>query len=282
MGTKYKDLRTAFNEYSKGYKNFETKENTEGLEPKVKPSMIGTPCERKAFYSFNQVNGVRTPMELKSKRIMLLGDYVEDMLVQGLREAGVIIDAVDPQTGRTPLWFGEPNPQFRLQALEFYIKHAFIDIVAELDDGIWICDTKSKNADRYREVEDLPPQKDLWQIVLYFYIFRRNLKRGDYDHIERLAKYKEEGPRGIRVWYYNKNNSYTKEVVYTPDGEVFKAIIERIERIYHASISEELPPKTKDYCNSCEFKRWCDEEDCGFTYDPELNKRFPKKIEDSG
>lgn len=249
-----------FNEYVKRVK--ERKPPKAGGEFRIKPSSLGTNCMRKLAYDSARIPEQST-MPIKNQRIALMGDYVEMMLVEALREAKVLVDYRNPD-GSIPLKDGKPNLQFPISSESLHIKKGFIDIVCILQEEkqepeLWIGDTKSIKDDRYKALDLKSIAKDYRQLLVYLYVFNKMLGEGHFDHIPELLPFKESGAKGMRLWYYNKNDSYSKEIVAERDHPEFIRLVDKIQATKEAWETKKLPPKTPEFCSTCGWKTNCDQ-----------------------
>lgn len=223
---------------------------------KITPSSLGSACERQKFY-----NATRTPrdygMDLKGKRICHLGDLLEDEVVTALRKPAGLIDYYD-KDGNTPIWWkgAAPNPQFPTPAENLFIKLAFIDLVIRADDGgLWLGDCKSIGENGYNSLPKGGKRAHYIQGLMYLHIFNKLLREGFYSHITELKGYTKA--EGFILFYYNKNNSQPKQIVFHENENDFGYLIQNILDLKAHADNETLPAKTKEFCNSCAFRDKC-------------------------
>lgn len=236
-------------------------------KPNMRPSILGSRCLRKILYGFLRVEtdfGWEVPRIKNFER----GEAYHDLVKNWMRQAFHMIDYTDSKTGKVPLhWKTKlPDPEFPVSDEDLSIKRAKIDDVGilkkipGLEDGLWLFEYKSinqKGFDRY--ILEGPKDEHLVQGTLYAFLFEENLKAGDYDHIEDLAPYKEEGIQGVIYIYLNRESDTEdwREFHLEKDSEVFTKTVEKVIKVkdYHAQ--GVLPPKTEDFCNWCEYRVKC-------------------------
>lgn len=225
-----------------------------GGKPSIKPSILGSPCLRKVYYSYNKAPE-DIPFPLENARITNLGTVIGEMLADAFYAEGVGIKFRKPDGSfyvddRT----GKPDYEFRLTCPELEIKLAKIDLVFTLDDGLWLGEFKSINERGFKELKGPKPDHNI-QGTTYLYLFNLALKEGKFAHIPELANYTEA--KGIRYVYYWKDKSQLKEFAVTKADETFKSIVFKIEEVKSHTANQTLPPKTPDWCQSCTYQRRC-------------------------
>lgn len=245
------DLTKIFNKVVKGPKR-EHKEKP----PSIKPSSLGTPCYRKLYYSYNNVEP-DFEFELKNLRIMKLGTAAGEMLIEEFRKAEDIkvVDYYN-EDGSTPKYGGGESKEFPLSAPELSIKLAFIDMVFIQDGKLYLGEFKTCNDDKYKSLKDIDLNHK-YQIFPYFYIFNKLLKEGKFSHIKELEGFTEA--EGMVVLYLNKNTSYMKQFQMQKDDQFFLHIIQKINAVKAFTEAKQLPPKTPDWCGSCQYRTKCQE-----------------------
>lgn len=222
--------------------------------PSIKPSMLGTPCMRKLYYSYNKAPE-DIPFPLTSARITNLGTAIGEMLFNAFDAEGVVVKYtkedgtyyIDEHTGKV-------DYEFRLTCPELGVKLGKIDLVLTLDDGLWLGEIKSINERGFKGLKG-PKPDHIMQGVLYLYLFNLALKEGKFKHIPQLAKF--EKANGIRFLYYWKDKSELNEYLVTSADQIFKNIVLKIEQTKYSSENDILPPPTEDYCQNCTFKFRC-------------------------
>lgn len=224
-----------------------------GGTPSIKPSMLGTACMRKLYYSYNKVSeDFAFPIE--TTRVTELGTAIGQYVASKFRKAGVLIDYVDVD-GKTPVKDGEENREFPIEVPELSISKGFIDLVLNLNGKIWLGEVKSINSFGFGKLKS-PKSDHVVQGVLYLYVFNKLLREGRYAHIPQLAGVQKV--EGIRYIYYNKDNSTMKEYMITEADDVFKNIVFKIENVKEFTKNGILPDKTPEFCNSCAWRLKCD------------------------
>lgn len=221
--------------------------------PSIKPSMLGSPCVRKIYYSYNKVPE-DIPFPLPNSRIANLGTAIGKMLADAYYKEGIGIKFVKPDGTYHKDFDGSDDYEFRVMCAELGVRLGKIDLVCILDDGLWLGEFKSIHDFGYSGLQ-APKPDHLIQGVLYLYLFNLALKNGEYSHIPELAKFTKAN--GIRFVYYGKNKSEMKEFIVTTADEVFKQIVVKIQLVMDYSTRKELPPKTPDYCSTCSWNKKC-------------------------
>lgn len=233
---------------------------------KIKPSVIGSPCLRKCYYTSGGVLP-DYPFPLSAKLRMKIGDAVGIAVTDVLRESGAMVDYHNPD-GSIPkqfkgkdeqgnVIFGEPNREFPISFPELFISSGKIDLVLILDSKLWIGEIKSINAKGFSGLT-APKPDHMIQGTSYYYIFNENMKAGKYKHIKALDGF--EKAEGCVYMYVNKEMSDPadiKEYFTTDADKFFSEIVQKILKIKADWDSKTLPPKTQDYCSSCNFRDKC-------------------------
>lgn len=225
--------------------------------PSIKPSVLGSPCVRKVYYSYNKAPE-DIPFPLANARITNLGNAVGKILFDAFDKEGIAIRFTKPDgTYYIDDFTGEPDYEFRLTCPELAIKLAKIDIVVTLDDGLWLGEFKSINERGFKELKG-PKNDHMIQGVTYLYLFNRALKEGLFSHIPQLARF--EKANGIRYLYYWKDKSELKEFVIPlgPKSEqIFRNVVEKVQQVQAFTEANELPPPSDDYCKTCTYQFRC-------------------------
>ena len=219
---------------------------------KIKPSMIGSKCLRKAFYACTETPE-DYPMPIGVQRICRLGDAVGDMLSEQFREAGVLIDYHN-EDGSIPKMFGSHNFEFPIEEPDLYIKKGYIDGVFNIDGKLWLGEFKSINSNGYKYLNG-PKEMHYYQGIIYYYVFNKLLQEGRYAHIKELEGF--EKAEGIVFLYYNKDTSTMKQFPVSQNDPFFQHVIERIMALKKFKEANELPPGTEDFCKSCNWRDKC-------------------------
>ncbi len=225
--------------------------STQPQSPKFKPSVLGSPCLRKIYYSYNRVlEDFASPIALQKYGDM--GDAAGERLARNLRDAGILIDYYDKE-GKTPIRFGKPNKEFPLKDIELEIS-AMIDAVVILENKLWLGEFKTIGK---RPFDGLfkPKNDHLIQGSTYLYLFNKALKDGHYSHIKELSRF--EKVEGIRFLYECRDNGDMKEFPITEADEVFRQTIAKIFTIKEHTKDGTLPPMTPDWCKSCPYRIKC-------------------------
>lgn len=230
---------------------------------KIKPSVVGSPCMRKIYYT----SAGMTPdygFPLDGKLRMLMGDAIHDIMAKVLRESGALIDYHNPDgtiprdfKGKNPdgtVIYGDENREFPISFPELFITSGKIDGVVVIDGELWIAEFKSINQKGFSGL--MQPKTDhMIQACSYYYIFNEHLKAGKYAHIKALDGFTEA--KGVYYLYINKDDTDIKEFKTTKQDEFFAQIVQKIIDVRAAYDSKTLPPKTQDYCYSCSYRDSC-------------------------
>ena len=201
--------------------------------PAFKPSALGTPCMRKLYYSYNRVPE-DYGLPLNVLRICDVGNWLHEMLTDAFKKSGTLL-----------------KDELRLVDAELEVS-AYIDGVFEIDGKLWLAEYKTINSNGFNKLRD-PKSEHKTQGVSYLYLFNRALKDGVYPEYEKYGQ-----AEGVIFLYVNKNNSEMKEFSLTEDDEEFMSIIEKMEIVKEANKNNTLPPKTQDWCQSCNWRDKCE------------------------
>lgn len=221
--------------------------------PSFKPSMLGSKCLRKIFYSYNRVIEDYAP-DKKSAKIMHLGNYVGDMISKLVQKSGqaIVYRNKDGSFNRKP--DGSIDSEFVLFDEVLDIKKAKIDEVIKCGDKVFLLEYKSAN-DRSFSSLNGPKDDHKIQGTLYYYIFNKMLEAGEFSHISELDGVTK--CEGVIYVYYNKNDSSIKEFLLDATEDVFIHTIEKIDKVTEFTKNDVLPPKTEDYCGTCPWRTKC-------------------------
>lgn len=228
-------------------------EKKEKSTPSIKPSILGSPCMRKVYYSYNKAPE-DIPFPLKSARITNLGNAIGKMLFDAYDKEGIAIRFTKPDGTYYLNDDGTPDYEFRLTCPDLDIKLGKIDIVCVLDDGLWLGEFKSIGENGYRTLRG-PKDDHMIQGVLYLFLFNLALKEGLFSHIPQLAKFTKAN--GVRFVYYRKDKSTLDEFFVTTGDELFKRIVNKVMVVKAHTENGTLPPPTEDYCDNCTYKFRC-------------------------
>lgn len=222
--------------------------------PTFKPSMLGSPCHRKIYYSYNKVPQDQD-FDPKMKRIMLLGDMFHDALKDTFREAGIMIDYYGEDHLENPdKYKTNSDREFRLTSPDLGIKLGKIDAILKIDGKIYLGEFKSINLKGFEKLHS-PKDDHLIQATLYLYIFNKMLAEGKYKHIKELDGYTQV--EGIIYLYVCKDNTEMKQFAIGPYQKVFVDTVNKIESVKAHTVNKTLPPKTDDWCQSCPWAFKC-------------------------
>lgn len=221
---------------------------------KIKPSMLGSKCARKIYYSSARVDE-DYGFDLEGKKRMKLGDAIHAMFDSVFREAGILVDYVNPDgTVHKKFGFAEETTEFPVECADIFVKDGYIDAVMIIDGELWIGEYKSINSNGFGGL--ISAKSDhIIQSVVYWYIFNLMLSEGKFSHIPQLQGFTKA--KGVKWLYVNKDNTDMKEFHMTEGDKIFADIVDRIMAVRGAYDSKTLPPKTQDYCNSCNWRDKC-------------------------
>lgn len=253
-----KNLITIFEE-TLDKPDFEPKAKPEGEAKapsfKIKPSMLGTPCERKLYYS---CAGVKEDygFDISGKKRMKLGDAIHEMLHSVYKKAGILIEYYNPDGSVNKDWKdpSKDDLEFPLACPELFIKKGKIDAVLKMEDGLWLGEYKSINMNGFGSL--MGPKPDhLIQAVTYWYVFNLLLSEGRFKHIKELEGI--ERAKGVRWLYVNKDDTSMKEYTMTEGDATFESIVNKIMSVKDRYDKKVLPPKTPDFCRTCNWRTKC-------------------------
>lgn len=227
-------------------------------KPKFRPSSLGTKCHRKVYYSYYRVKP-DYPANPKLKRYGDSGTMHGEYLSNLFRESGHLIDYYNPD-GTIPIDFWDKNKLDR----EFPIIDKDLNMVCKvdgvliIDKKLWLGEWKTATTKSFADLK-APKESHFIQGSLYQFMFEKALKEGQYSHIKELNGFTKI--EGISYIYMNKDDLNMKEYCFTNKSPLSKkAFIETIQKMKSVEshvINNTLPPITKDWCNSCEFRDKC-------------------------
>lgn len=229
-------------------------------KPAFRPSSLGSPCLRKIFYSYNRVTE-DFEFPLNVKRICKLGDSIHEMLSSSFRASGILVDYKN-KDGSAPKSKHHPGEL----DFEFPIKDEDLEVSAKIDaillheNKIWIGEYKSINDRGFASLK-APKPDHLIQGTLYYYLFKKALNEGKFNHIKQLDGKTEIA--GVKFLYVNKNNSEMKEFTCQANDELFVQIVQKMQIVKQHCESNTLPPKASDWCQSCSWRIKCKTEQLG-------------------
>ena len=187
---KVKTLITTINDYLKKSISPHYKGN-----PSIKPSMLGSPCLRKNYYSFFRVEPDQdfTPENMK---IFALGDALHDLVKEWLTKEGVIIEYRNKTDGNIPKHWktGKPDAEFPIESKQYLISKGKIDGLGIFNNQLWLYEFKSINEKGFKELSG-PKDAHAIQATLYLKVFEDCLKAGNYSHIPQLKSFTELADR---------------------------------------------------------------------------------------
>ena len=231
--------------------------NTEGMQkkrsPSHAPSSLGSKCLRKIYYNYWKVTD-RIPVTDKAARIFDTGNFLEEMIVSWCKGIGEHIPYIDPQTNEET-----EDPQFPISFEEYRVRRGYIDNVGPSQGNLWLHEYKTSKAEKMKNLTS-PMADHLIQGGIYLKAFNKALAEGQYKHIGALKDFKKAV--GVKYFYINKNTSEVKEfpIREASFSNTYKKLEEKLEEVNKFIDSEELPPKTDDYCFFCPFRLKCQKE----------------------
>lgn len=221
---------------------------------KIKPSMIGSKCERKIYYSSAGVEE-DYGFDLPGRKRMALGDAIGAMLHDTYKKAGIVVPYVNPDgTPHRKFGFAEITEEFPLECSDIFIKHGYIDDVVIIDGELWIAEYKSTNQNGFNGLTTAKVDHII-QGVIYWYVFNLLLAEGKFSHIPQLEGFTKA--KGVRWLYVNKDDTDMREFTMTEGDEFFAQIVNKIMNAKRNYDTKTLPPKTPDWCNSCNWRDKC-------------------------
>jgi CRISPR/Cas system-associated exonuclease Cas4 (RecB family) len=222
---------------------------------KIKPSMLGSKCLRKVYYSAASVPE-DYGFDLAGKKRMKLGESIHEMLSSTFREAGILVDYYKPDGTFQEGWPDKtkPDKEFPLTCDDLHVKKGKVDAVLIIDGQLWLGEYKSINSRGFGTLAE-PKSDHIMQTVVYWYIFNMMLAEGKFSHIKELEGFtKVEGARWL---YVNKDDTEFKEFTMTQGDKIFTDIVHKITTIKNHYDQKILPPKTDDWCQSCSWRDKC-------------------------
>lgn len=222
---------------------------------KIKPSMLGSKCLRKVYYSSASVPE-DYGFDLDGKKRMKLGDAIHEMLHSTFKKSKMLIEYYNPD-GTIPRDWKDPSKEdreFPLVCPELFIKKGKIDGVMIIDGKLWLAEYKSINQRGFMSLA-APKDDHVVQAVTYLFVFNKLLAEGKFSHIKELEGFTKAD--GVRWLYVNKDDTQMKEFMITQADEIFTKIVEKILKIHAHFEAKTLPPKTDDWCKSCNWREKC-------------------------
>lgn len=213
---------------------------------KIKPSILGSKCNRMIFYSATGVSE-DVPFPLVAKKRMVLGNAIGDMLTEKFLAQGILLKYRLPD-GTIKVRDGKEDIEFPVSSDELYIQKGKIDGVFVIDGKLWIGEYKSINQNGFDQLTR-PHNDHLIQGVSYLYIFNKLLQEGKFSHIPELQPFTKA--EGLIILYVNKNDTDMKEYVITNADQSFTGIVGKIMQIKYFAENNILPPCTPDYGRTC-------------------------------
>ena len=248
-----KNLIDIFNSTLLG--NDSPKKTTTKLKPfKIKPSMLGSPCSRKIYYSSARIEE-DYGFDLAGRKRMALGDAIHSMLESTFRKAGILVDYVNPDgTPHKKFGFAEETTEFPVECSDIFIKDGYVDAVMIIDGELWIGEYKSINQRGFSGLTTAKPDH-IVQAVVYWYIFNLMMSEGKFSHIPKLQGFTKA--KGVRWLYINKDDTDMREFTMTQGDAIFSQIVEKIMSVRKSYDTKILPPKTPDFCQTCNWRTKC-------------------------
>lgn len=215
---------------------------------KIKPSFLGSKCERQIFYSATGVPADVAFPEI-AKRRMKMGDAISDMLNDVYKESGKLIQYYNPD-GSIPIHWKtkKEDREFPISSEDLYIDKGKIDGVFILDGKLYLAEYKSINQNGFSSLRS-PKSDHLIQGVTYLFAFNQGLQAGKYSHIKELQTFTKA--EGIIFVYVNKDDTDMLDYVVTSAESTFQELVKKIMQIKYYADNNILPPCTPDFGRTC-------------------------------
>jgi hypothetical protein len=187
---------------------------------------------------------------------MALGDSIHDMLKTVFKKSGTLIEYYNPDGSFNKDWKdpSKLDTEFPLVSTELFIKKGKVDALVVIDGKLWVGEFKSCNARTFNTLATAKADHII-QAVVYWYVFNLMLAEGKFSHIKELAGFTKAD--GVRWLYVNKDDTAMKEFTMTQGDQVFAQIVDKIMQVKGYHDSKTLPPKTQDYCKTCNWRDKC-------------------------
>lgn len=210
---------------------------------------------RKIYYSSASVPEDYS-FDLNGKKRMLLGDAIHTMLHGVFKKAKVVIEYYNPDGSKNKDWkdVTKDDNEFPLTEPDLYIKKGKIDAVLIIDGELWLGEYKSINLSGFMSL-NAPKDDHITQAVTYFFVFNKLLAEGKFSHIKELEGFTQA--KGVRWLYVNKDDTQMKEYSMTQADAIFTKIVEKIMLARSNFETKTLPPKTEDWCKTCNWRDKC-------------------------
>lgn len=216
--------------------------------PRHKPSMLGSKCLRKIYYSYFHV-AEDSPPDSRALRIFNTGDAIETMVSQWLQKVGEHIPYIQREQ--------DFKDQFPVNSPRWRIPYGFLDGVGFHNGKLFIYEIKSCNTNKFTKLSE-PMPDHLQQVAIYIQCFNDLTSQGAFSHIPELAQ--KSKAEGVKFIYVNKNTSEIKEftISYETLVPVIKKLDEKILSLNAQYIDQKvLPPKTSESCIFCPYQKKC-------------------------
>lgn len=244
------------------------KPKTYKSKPAHKPSVLGSKCSRKIYYSYYRVEEDSTPTA-DGIRIMETGNKMEEMIMGWLMAIGEHIPFRNKTDGQIRKGFdGQPDPQFIVKSKKWRISWGKIDNIGRDSEGLWVYEIKSVNENKWRQLKKGPISDHLIQNSIYLQCFNDMYLSGEFDHIPELVG--RGKAIGIKLLYVNRNNSQILVFKFKTE-QLIQLILDIDRKILKENKYIDtftLPPKTPEFCQYCSFKNKCDKDWNGIEQKP--------------
>lgn len=237
------------------------------MDPRFKPSILGSSCQRKIFYSYNCIVE-DFGASRKGKLTMEMGNKIHELLGDVFRKSGILVDFVKPD-GQPMIgkYSHKPDYEFPLKDKELQLSLK-IDAIFKIDGKIWIGEYKSIKFDDWFKLTK-PKDEHMIQATIYHFIFTDAIQHGLFEYIPALSGIRQV--EGIKFLYINKDDTQwkqtgegiLKEFEVMANDDLFIKVIEKMESIKEYTKMKMLPPKADDYCFSCNFRGKCGRNETG-------------------
>lgn len=205
----------------------------DGFRKHLGASIIGRACARDAWYTWRWAT--RTSLRARILRLFDRGNREEERITKWLRQAGIHVVTIDPETGK----------QYRIEDFEGHFGGSLDASIFDAPDvpGLWILgEYKTHNDKSFKEVK------------------RHGVKKAKPEHHIQMQIYMHYKKYPAALYFaVNKNDDEMYIELITYDAEVALKYIERAGRI----IQSRTPPKRINespgwyVCQLCDHKGVC-------------------------
>lgn len=215
---------------------------------KFSPSMVSSPCVRKAYYHYN-LTEPDFEESLDKRGTLYLGSVYQNIVIEILKKNFEFVE-----------YKGEESSNPNAPKYEFPVKNEDPKISGRIDGIViynnepWMIEIKSSSPFPFEKLNKVKSDH-LEQGALYFELFNRALAAGDYKDYEKLANFKKLS--GIFYIYVNKVNLACKVFQVTDCSKALQSVLLKMKTILNATNLKVLPEKTEFYCDTCPYRLKC-------------------------